>query len=130
MNTAHGTLHDPVVHERVRIETIDGWEVWGPDRRNARYNQRLMSGDTPIQLIRRSADNLQFISIITPCRSTGGRFELIMPGLSDRKCCYKCVSTALEKAKLPAPPHFSEWIIYMLLESASYLRGPAPEERA
>ena len=44
-------LHDSLECRRVLIETIGGWQVWGPDRRSTWYRRDFEACNTPLQLI-------------------------------------------------------------------------------
>jgi len=126
-------LHDPLLNERVPIETVDGWEVLGPDRRAASYSGFFMRQETPLQLLKRvdlPGGSSALVSIVTPCRATEGRFEFVIgDGAPIRQCCYRCVSRSLRVYADVKVPRHEDWIVYMLLESHSYMNGKAPKER-
>lgn len=126
-------LHDPLLNERVLIETLDGWEVLGADRRAAGYAGFFLRNETPLQLLRKidgPGGQPALLSILTPCRATEGRFEFVMgEGPPVRKCCYRCVARELRLHTGVSVPNPMDWIAYMLLESHAYLNGKAPKER-
>jgi hypothetical protein len=122
-------LHDPLERRRVLIETLGRWQVWGPDRRSRWYQRDFRECNTPLQLIGDVLD-LGRVSIVTPCRDTLGKFEYVVNSSAPlRRCCYTCVARSL--AHTPARlPDVKEWIVYMLMESATYMHGTAPAERS
>jgi hypothetical protein len=126
-------LHDPLLNDRVRIETIGGWDLYGPDRRSPSYAGFFLRQDTPLQLKKKvelPGGSMATISIITPCRATDGKFEFVIgEGAAIRQCCYRCVTRSLRVYADVAVPRHEDWIVYMLLESHSYMHGKAPKER-
>jgi hypothetical protein len=126
-------LHDPLLNERVLIETIDGWEILGPDRRTESYAGFFVRQETPLQLLKRVevlGGSKTLVSIITPCRATEGKFEVVIGDRATiRQCCYRCVTRSLRLYADVATPNHEDWIVYMLLESHSYMNGKAPKER-
>jgi hypothetical protein len=129
-------LHDPLVNDRVQIESLGDWQVLGSDRRHPAYEGFFKRGDTPVQLLL-SPETIESsaltgntgVSIITPCLATEGRFEILIGNEAPvRKCCYKCVRQLLQKRLGIQPPDHMDWIVYMLLECNSYMNGAAPAE--
>ncbi|HYG76864.1 MAG TPA: hypothetical protein VEK08_17805 [Planctomycetota bacterium] len=124
-------LHNPVESERVLVESIGGWQVLAADRRSAAYKSHYYGSNTPLQLLRvggRLGHSEPTISILTPCRATAGKFELLVAGQAPRRlCCYACVRRKLGSLKIDCPDA-REWIVYMILESVGYMEGPAPQE--
>ena len=129
-------LHDPLVNDRVRIETIDGWQILGSNRGSPAYEGFFRRGDTPVQLLYIPSSRFDngrsvSISILTPCRATGGKFEIVIGEAPPiRKCCYKCVCAWIKNCAGLTPPSHKEWIPYMLLECFSFMHGSAPKEKA
>jgi hypothetical protein len=122
-------LHDQIKNERVCVETLGEWEIWAADRRSATYATRYNASDTPIQLLFGREKELR-ISVVTPCAATMGWFEMRSPLGLERKCCVGCLNKILDARYRIRMPRPTEWIVYMLVESASYIHGPAPLERA
>lgn len=123
-------LHDPLECRRVLIETLDGWQVWGPDRRSAWYQRDFGDCNTPLQLVGNLA-GVGRVSIVTPCRDTLGKFECVVGSRApSRRCCYTCVARALAMQTAARLPDVKDWIVYMLIESVTYMHGNAPAERS
>jgi hypothetical protein len=83
---------------------------------------------TPIQLARLDSRH-GWLSLVTPCLQTAGRYEFFACGTRKRFCCYKCAR--LKAGLFPGVvlPSHESWTPYMLLESAHYMRGTgAPTE--
>ena len=127
-------FHNPALNGRTLIEVVDGWRIYGSDRQHASYCGHFERGETPLQLLYgnpRLSDALPRISIITPCRGTAGKFEYVFGECPPvRVCCYTCVRKRLERTSQISLPQVNDWIVYMLLETASYMTGPAPQERS
>jgi hypothetical protein len=128
MSSSAAALHDPILSGRVFIEKFGQWEIWATDRKRSDYSARFLNSETPIQLLY-AGNTSSKISIISPCRATRGRFEFQTPHSTVRKCCYTCVAHLLNINYGIHSPDSADWIVYMLLESDSYINGPAPQER-
>lgn len=116
---------------RVPIETLGEWRVLGANRRAAGYAEDFATSSTPVQLARWTEDDT-FVSLVTPCAQTGGKFELYAGGQVRRLCCCACAQRKLaaldERLVLPPP---GQWLVYLLMESAGWLCNPgAPAELA
>jgi len=126
-------LHDPRKNERVVIERLGRWQVLGTDRRSSAYLAHFYGSNTPVQILLaplRINSVLPLISILTPCRATGGKFEFLVGRAAPvRLCCYACVRRKLDALKI-ASPDARDWIVYMIMESVGYMEGPAPKERS
>ncbi|MCK6471874.1 MAG: hypothetical protein L6R28_09015 [Planctomycetes bacterium] len=122
----------PELHQtggRVLIETLGEWRVLGANRRAAGYAEAFATSSTPVQLARWTEDDT-FVSLVTPCAQTGGKFELYAGGRVRRLCCCACAQRKLaaldERLALPPP---GQWLVYLLMESAGWLCNPgAPVE--
>jgi hypothetical protein len=120
-------LHDPLLCERVFIERIGAWEVWGSDRRCAGYAERHRSGNNPLQFLRETT-GLGLVSVLTPCVPTNGRFELLVgTSVYERHCCQKCVRSRLRLMDIKDMPEPEDWICYLMLESHSFIEGGPTE---
>ena len=117
-----------VTRQRVTIEVMDGWSILGEDRRSLNYEVSRAASATPIQLARLDR-NWGFISLISPCVYTEGKFEVYCVGKRTRFCCARCVTKWFRtQLDLELPP-IEDWIIYMLMESEAYFQNPkAPKE--
>lgn len=122
----------PDLHQtggRVVIETLGEWRVLGANRRAAGYAEDFAASRTPVQLARWTEGDT-FVSLVTPCAQTGGKFELFACGRVRRLCCCACAQRKLaaldERMVLPPP---GQWLVYLLMESAGWLCNPgAPVE--
>jgi hypothetical protein len=125
------TLHDPLLNQRALIETIDGWQVWGPDRRCSGYAESFHNQATGVQLLSTDSERPR-VSILTPASTTGGRFQIACEAASTvvSKCCYSCVAREVFRMQGVRVPSHKQWVIYMLLESTAYMNGKAPREKA
>lgn len=118
-------LHRPV--GRVLIEELCGWRVLGENRRAAGYAEAFACSRTPVQLARWTEDDV-FVSLISPCVQTEGRFELYVGGLVQRACCCSCAYrrlVALDDGLFLPPP--SQWLVYVL---DGVRRVAVPSQRA
>ena len=117
-----------VTRHRVTIEVLDGWSILGEDRRSLNYEVARDASATPIQLARLDR-NWGFISLISPCTYTQGRFETYCLGKITRFCCARCATKWFRtQLELDLPP-LQDWIVYMLMESNAYFTNPnAPQE--
>ena len=124
-------LHDPALNHRTVIETIGGWQILGSDRRGPDYTARFQTCNTPIQLLYRDP-RAGFVSIVTPCTATNGKFEFLIRRREPvRVCCYLCIVKQLRTSGAFLSvnfPNYKDWIVYMLMETISFLHGPAPRE--
>ena len=130
MSTEFKTFIPPLhlTDGRVTIEVIDGWSILGEDRRFPTYEAARSDQATPIQLAKLDR-NWGFVSLISPCKYTCGRFEVFHLGRLHRFCCARCVTNWMKtQLELDLPP-MPEWIIYMLMESEGFFTNPkAPRE--
>jgi len=121
----------PFIHRtsaRCLIEELDGWLILGPNRNLPAYAHAFERQMTSIQIARVDRRH-GWLSLLTPCVQTEGRFEFFACGERKSFCCYKCARLKAGLAPGVVLPSHEGWTPYMLLESAHYLRSHgAPKE--
>lgn len=121
-------LHDPLLCNRVFVERLGAWEVWASDRRNPDYAQNFQAQNTPIQLLRETTE-LGMVSMLTPCASTKGRFELrIGTEVLESHCCQRCLRSRLRIFDIKDLPDPEDWVCYLMLESRSFIDAGIAEQ--